>query len=59
MLEKIRTRKSLFIGGAIALMMVAIVACSSDSNEAGGEDGLAPVAPIGQITNVPLSLIHI
>ena len=37
MLEKIRTRKSVFIGGAVALMMVATVACSSDSKEAGGE----------------------
>ena len=58
MLEKIRTRKSLVIGGAIALMMVATVACSSDSNEAGGEDGLATVAPIGQITNVPAGTIY-
>ena len=53
MLEKIRTRKPVFIGGAVALMMVATVACSSDSEEAEGEDGLATVAPIGQITNVP------
>jgi len=58
MLEKIRTRKSLFIGGAIALMMVATVACSSDSNESGGEDGLASVAPIDQITSVPAGTIY-
>ena len=58
MLEKIRTRKSLVIGGAIALMMVATVACSSDSKEAGGEDGLATVAPIGQTTNVPAGTIY-
>ncbi|HIF13660.1 MAG TPA: DUF541 domain-containing protein [Dehalococcoidia bacterium] len=54
MLEKIRPRKAVFIGGVIALTMVATVACSSNSEE----DGLATVAPIGQITNVPAGTIY-
>ncbi len=44
MLEKIRSRKSVIIGGAVALMMVATVACSSDSDE---DAGSATVAPVG------------
>ena len=57
MLEKIRNRKSVFIGGAVALMMVAAVACSSDSDDAEVQDGLATVAPVGQITNVPAGTV--
>ncbi|MDA1256977.1 MAG: SIMPL domain-containing protein [Chloroflexi bacterium] len=55
MLEKIRSRKSVFAGGAVALMMVAVVACSSDAEDEG--TGLATVAPVAPVTNVPAGTI--
>ena len=54
MLEIIRNRKTVFVGGAVALMMVATVACSSGSDDAGA---LATVEPVGPITNVPAGTI--
>jgi uncharacterized protein YggE len=57
MLEKIRDRKSVLIGGAVALMMIAAVSCSSDSEEVQDRTGLATVAPVSQITNVPAGTI--
>lgn len=54
MLEMIRNRKSVFIGGAVSLVLVASVACSSDSDEG---TGLSTVEPVGQVTNVPAGTI--
>ena len=52
MLERLRNRKSAIAGGAVALMMVAVVACgTSADDDAGGN--LATVAPVARITNVP------
>lgn len=56
MLKKIRNRKFVFIAAAVALMMVAAVACSSDSEVDDG--GLATVAPVGPITNVPSGTVY-
>ena len=54
MLEIIRNRKSVFVGGAVALTMVAAVACGSGLDDDGA---LATVAPIAPITNVPAGTI--
>ncbi|MCH8234627.1 MAG: SIMPL domain-containing protein [Chloroflexi bacterium] len=54
MLEIIRNRKSVFVGGAVALTMVAAVACGSGLDDGGA---LATVAPIAPITNVPAGTI--
>ncbi|MBT3942245.1 MAG: SIMPL domain-containing protein [Chloroflexi bacterium] len=54
MLEMIRNRKSVFIGGMVALTLVASVACSSDTEEDGGP---STVQPVGRVTNVPAGTI--
>ena len=54
MLGIIRNRKSVFVGGAVALTMVAAVACGSGLDDGGA---LATVAPIAPITNVPAGTI--
>ena len=50
MLEIIRDRTLAILGGAIALVLITSVACSSDTND---KSSLATVEPIAQITNVP------